>query len=208
MKPNQDNKTQGEIMDEEHPVALPGTHDVIRRFDRNTTWLATGLLGSVIFAALVLAVQELRPRADDLTEEATQTRGDLLLNANLLNANPAALSEVVGSNGKSTGDITLGQATSADHGFNPEINHPDVQANESSWSSAHSQDPARAILPKLPNGRYRSSVRPRFVDAKMRLIALWHQSLVRSERSRSWTLFSKSNAGDRKKVSYTAETNH
>jgi hypothetical protein len=51
-------------------------------------------------------------------------------------------------------------------------------------------------------------VRPRFVDVKMRLIALWHQSLVRTERSRSWTLFSNSNKGERKKVGYTAETNH
>jgi hypothetical protein len=51
-------------------------------------------------------------------------------------------------------------------------------------------------------------VRPRFVDVKMRLIALWRQSRVRTERSRSWTLFSNSNKGERKKVSYTAETNH
>jgi hypothetical protein len=31
---------------------------------------------------------------------------------------------------------------------------------------------------------------------------------MRSEKSRSWTLFSNSNKGERKKVSYTAETNH
>src|SRR5580704_17911670 len=140
------------------------------------------------------------PKAADLTEEARQTGGDLLLNAN-----PAALSEVVGSNEKSTGEITAGQATSVDHGFTvispqenssprmettassqtpadaltPEVNHPDVQANASSSSPAHWQDPAREIRPKIHVLRSRSSVRPRFVDVKMRLIALWHQSLVR-----------------------------
>ena len=46
-----------------------------------------------------------------------------------------------------------------------------------------------------PRARSRSSVRPRFVDVKMRLIALWRQSLVRNERSRSWTLFSNSKKG-------------
>jgi hypothetical protein len=43
---------------------------------------------------------------------------------------------------------------------------------------------------------------------KTLLIPLWHQSLIRRERTRSWTLFSKSNKGDSTKISYTAETNH
>jgi hypothetical protein len=215
----------------EHLVAFPDTHDVIRRFNRDTVWLATEVLAAMVFAALVLAVlvQERHPKADDLTEEARQVGGDLLLNAN-----PAALSEVVGSNGKSTGDITAGQTTSVDHGFTvispqenlspqmettastqtpvdaltSEKNHPDVQANPSSWSLARRQDPARAILPKIPNVRYRSSVRLRFVDVRMRLIALWHQSLARSEKSRTWTGFSNSNKGESRKVGYTAETRH
>ena len=190
-------------MDEEHLGALPDTHDVIRRFDRNTTWLATGLLGTVIFAALVLAVQERHPKADDRTEEATQTRGDLLLNSD-----PAPLPEIVGSNGKSAGEITLGQAPSVDHGFTPGKNDPDAQAIASSSSLAHSQDPARAVLTNLPNVRYRSSVRPRFVDVKMRLIALWHQSLARDEKARGWTLVLKSDKWRRKKISYTSETSH
>ena len=185
----------------EHPWVLAGTGPVIKRFNRNTMLLATGLLGTVIFAALVLALQERHPKAADLTKEARQTGGNLLLNAN-----SAELSKVVGSNGKSTGEITFGQATIVDHRFTPEINHPYVQANTTSWSPAHRQVSARLIRPKIPNVRYRSSVRPRIVDVKMRLIALWHQSLMRSERSRSWTLFS--NKGDKKKVSYTAETNH
>ena len=43
--------------------ALPGAHDVIRRLNRDTTWVAAGLLGAVIFAALVLALLECRPKA-------------------------------------------------------------------------------------------------------------------------------------------------
>ncbi len=42
------------------------------------------------------------------------------------------------------------------------------------------------------------------VDVKARLIALWHQSLIRGERSRSWPL-SANLKGARKKISYTAE---
>ena len=34
-------------------VALPDTNDVIRSFNRDTWWLATGVLGAVVFAALL-----------------------------------------------------------------------------------------------------------------------------------------------------------
>jgi cytoskeletal protein RodZ len=197
MDPNQDDEPLGEIADDgepralnalplqtgEHPLALPGIQKVMRRFNRTTMWVATGLLGTLIFAALVLAVQERHPMAANLAEEARQTSGELLPNAST-----AALSEVVGSSGKSTDEITPGQATNFDHGFTPEINHPEAQANVSSWSPAQRHDSARVIRPKIPNVRYRSSMRSRFVDVKMRLIALWHQSLARSEKSRSWTL--------------------
>jgi hypothetical protein len=211
-------------------VALPGTSDMIRRFNRDTWRLATGVLGAVVFAALVLAIQERHPKADDLTEEPRQTEGDFSLNPN-----PATRFTAVGVNGKSsTGKMISGQATSVDHAFTeispkenpssqmeaaastptpvlaftPEINRHDVQANAGSWTPAHRQDSGRVIGLKVPGARSRSSVRPRFVDVQTRLIALWHQSLARSEKSRSWTLFSNSNKGDRKNVSYTAETNH
>lgn len=215
----------------EHPMALPGTNDVIRMFDRDTKWLATRVLAAMVFAALVSAVlvQERQPKAADRTEEARQIRGDLLLNA-------TALSKVVGLNGKSAGNITSGQATSTsvDHGFTvlspqenrssrmetaaptqtpvealtPEKIHLLVQANASSWSPTLWQESRRVIGLKVPRARSRSSVRLRFVDVKRRLIALWHQSLARSESSRTWTAFSNSNKGERRKVVYTAETYH
>ena len=180
MNHNLDNDTQGEITSDgdskalpasqlqahEHP-ALPGTYEVIRRLNRDTTLVATGLLGAVIFAALVLALLEYHPKADDLTMEASQTTG-----SGLLNANPSALGNVAGSNGQSTTEITSQQAMSVDHEFIPEIKHPDVQANATSRSAANRPDSARVIRPKIPDVKYRSTVRPRYVDVKTRLIAL------------------------------------
>jgi len=161
----------------ELPSALSDTCKVIRRLNRNTTWVASGLLGSVAFAALMVALQERRPKTDDLTKEARQTTGDLLLNAN-----PIGLSNVVDPNGKSIDKITSGPVTSVDPGY-----RHDVQANVSSSSPARGPDSAQVIRPKMPKVRYRTFVRHRTLDVKMRLIALWHQSLAQSEKSRTWT---------------------
>src|SRR5208282_2591529 len=214
----------------EYSVALPGADDVMRRFNRDTQRLATLVLGAVVFAILVLAVliPERDPNAADLRAMERRTRDDLLVNANL-----ATLSKAVGLNAESsTGEIPSGQATRVDNGFTaphetpsprmettastqtpvpaptPEINQPDAQANPSSWSLAYPYDFARVIRSKIHNIRHRSPAQLRFVDVKMRLIALWHQSLARSEKSRSWMAFSNLNRGVRKKAAYTAETNH
>jgi hypothetical protein len=59
-------------------VALPAVDDVLRSFNRDTAWLATGILGGVVCAALVLAValiQEGHPKAVDQTKEERQTSG-------------------------------------------------------------------------------------------------------------------------------------
>jgi hypothetical protein len=81
-----------------------------------------------------------------------------------------------------------------------EINRPNAQATASPESSAHRHDFARVIPPKILNIRHRSFVRSRFLDTKMRLIALWHQSLARSLRARSRTVLSNSNKGANKKA--------
>jgi len=178
---------------------------MISRFNRDTVWLATGVLGAVIFAALMVAVQECQ-------RKATEAERDLLLNAN-----PGTVASVVAKSSNSNGEMTPGQGSSVDHAFteispkqnpssqmeaaastptpvlafSPEINRHDVQANAGSWTAAHRQDSERVMGLKVPRARFRSSVRLRFVDVKMRLIALWHQSLARSEKSRTWTGFSK-----------------
>ena len=165
-----------------HSVALPDTNEVIRRFNRDTEWLATLVVGAVVFAALMLAVlvQDRHPRAVDLTKEAVQAVGDLLPNANSApTKNPSSQMEAAAP--------TLTPVLA----FSPEINRHDVQANAGSWTAAHRQDSERVMELKVPRARFRSSVRLRFVDVKMRLIALWHQSLARSEKWRTWTGFSK-----------------
>jgi hypothetical protein len=205
------------------------TNDVIRRFNRAADWLAALVLGAVVSAALMLAVldQDRHPKAVDLNAKAVQAGGDLLLNAN-----SDTLFKDVGSNGKeSTGEITSGKG-SVDHVFTetplqeipssptepaastpvvaltPEINRNDAQANPDPGPLADRQDSARAIGPKARNPSNRSSVAFRYVDVKKRLLELWHQSLAKSEKSRSWTVFSNLNKGVRKKAAYTAETSH
>jgi hypothetical protein len=204
-----------------HCVALPDTNDVIRRFNRDTKWLATGVLGAVVSAALMLAVlvQDRHPRAVDLTEEAVQAGGDLVPNAN-----SATLFKDVGLKGKkSTGEITSGQANSVDHAFaeisptenpssqmeaaastltavvasNPEMNHTKALANANTWFPADRRHSMRVIRPKVPNVKYRSSLGLTFVDVKMRLIALWHKALMRSEKSRISTISLNWNRGER-----------
>jgi len=72
-----------------------------------------GLLGTVIFAGLVLVAQDPHPKVALVTEKATQTEGDLSLNAN-----PAALSEIAGFDAKNTAVATSDTATKLDEGFN------------------------------------------------------------------------------------------
>jgi hypothetical protein len=124
-------------------MPLPGTNDVIRMFDRDTRWLARRVLAATVFAALVFAVlvQERHPKAADLTEAARQTRGDLLLNA-------TALSKVVGLNGKSTVEVTSGQATSTsvDHGFN--VISPQENPSSRMETAAPIQTPVDALTPE------------------------------------------------------------
>jgi hypothetical protein len=193
------------------------TRDTISKFNRDTLWLATGVLGTVVFAALMLAFQERQPKA-------TQAEGDLLLNAN-----PATVAGVVS---KSSNDkMASGEGSGVDHAFietppqeipssqtesaastpvlalTPE-NRNAAQANPDSGTSALRQDSARSIGPEARNARNRSSVASRSIDVKRRLIQLWHQSLAIAKKSRSWTAFSNLNRGVNKKAAYTAETNH
>jgi hypothetical protein len=192
---------------------------MIRRFNRDTVWVATGVMGTVIFAALVLAIQERQPKA-------TQAERDFLLNPD-----SASLRSAVANTSNADGKMTPGPGSRVDHAFTetppqeipssqmepaastpvlaliPE-NRNDAQANPDAGPLADRQDSARAIGPKARNASNRSSVASRTVDVKRRLIERWHQSLAKSENSRSWTAFSNLNRGVRKKAAYTAETSH
>ena len=215
---------------QENSAALTRTSDMIRRFNRDTWWVATAVLGTVIFATLVLAVQlqERHQRRHDLTQKTRQVERDLVLNAN-----PTTLFRGVGLDGKdSTGRTTSEQTSSSAHppeiypkeisslqpeaaastptpvlASTPETNHINAQTKTSSWSPVIGPDSAGVIRPKIRKVRDRSSGSPRYVGVKRRLIELWHQSLAKTEKSRSWTAFSKLNDGLKKKAAYTAGTN-
>jgi hypothetical protein len=157
--------------------------------------VATGLLGSVIFAALVLAVQERYQKAPALTDDPGQTAGELSLSAN-----GPVLSKVRGLDAESTGEITSGPATNSGDALRPEISQPN--ANARSMFPAHRQDPARVRRPKHPGARTHPSLWAKIAG----VFIFWHRKPVRTERSHGRAQFS--NKGERKKVSFTTETNH
>ena len=162
------------------------TGDVIKGYNRDTAWLATGVLGAVVLAALMLAVEERQPKA-------TQAERDLL-----------PVESVVAKSSHSNGKMTTESGSGVDHAFteNPLQEFPSSQT-ELAVSTPTSlpafipeisrngprQNSAPAIGPKARNARNRSSVAFRFIYVKRRLIQLWHQSLAKSEKSRSWTAF-------------------
>jgi hypothetical protein len=159
------------------PMALTGALKAVARLNRNTTWVAMGLLGPVIFAAVMVAVRDPHPKTDDLTDVPAQIKSDVLPSAN-----PAAVSNVTGSTEKSTDEITSGQVKSVDFGITPQTNHDHgaVQAIASPWASALQPTFVRVVRPKNPTLTHRSWI-PRSVSVRVRLLALWHLSLVQKE---------------------------
>jgi hypothetical protein len=193
------------------------TSDKIRGFNRDTWWLATGVLGAVIFDALVLAVQEYHPAKVNPTEDAVQVGSDLLQNARVVTGG----TEVAKSSNGHTGS---GEGSGADHAIDQTspLNGPSSQmepagtatspvlehTNLDSGIRASRQDYTQAIGTKTRNARNRSSVASRYVGVKRRLIELWHQSLAQNEKSRSWVAFSNLKTWANKKAAYTAATIH
>ena len=78
---------------------------MIRRFNRDTVWLAAGVLGTVIFAALVLAIQE---------RQSKVTQADRVF---LLNPDSASLGSVVASTSNADSKMTPVPGSSVDHAF-------------------------------------------------------------------------------------------
>jgi hypothetical protein len=140
--------------------SAPATSSMISRFNRDTVWLATGVLGTVIFAAVMVAVQECQ-------RKATEAERDLLLDAN-----PATVASLVAKTEPAPSTPVLA--------LTPE-NRNDAQANPDAGPLARRQDSARAIGSKARNASNRSSVASRSGDVKRRLLELWHQSLAKGE---------------------------
>jgi hypothetical protein len=187
------------------------TSDTITRFNRDTVWLATGVLGTVVFAALVIAVQE-RQAAP------TQAERDFFL----FNSDSASVGSVIESP-NSKGKMISGLESSVDHAFTETSQRKTPSSQTESAASTPSavlaltpevnrdadrQDSARVRRAKNRNVRNRAFMAFGPIDVKRRLIELWHQSLARSKKPRNWTAFSTLSPGVSKKAAYTAETNH
>jgi hypothetical protein len=125
------------------------------------------------------------------------TREDDETGTTMPNPDTPPLSSVIGSNEKSTGEVTTGQPTSIDStALTTQTNHPEVQAKATSRSPVHQPAPSRVIRSTISKVRYRTFVRHRTVGVKERLLALWHQSLARGAKSRTWTGSSNANSGE------------
>jgi hypothetical protein len=193
---------QPESGGQEDPAILSRTYDVIKRFNRNTTWVATGLLGSVIFAALVVTFLDRQEKPEQPTAKASQSADDPAPNVKVLTfSNFSSLDQ------KQLGEAVSTAPASIDTGVTPLINQPDVKPDVTSQSQVSDKDSKPAITERIRHLRFRSSVRSSYVGVKARLIALWHQSL-RHQKSPGWNMFSNSNQWRKKKISYTAATSH
>jgi hypothetical protein len=176
--------------------------ETVIRFNRDTGWLATGLVGTVVFAAIVLAVQEHRP------------------NAKPAESDPAPLA--IATSSSPNGELTLTQDSSVNRALvktsleekgSSSRNESAIPASGLAFRpeerpQEHRQDSTRLKGSRTPNERNRSSVALSTAEVKRRLIELWHQSLAKNEKSRSWTAFSHLNRGAHKKAAYTAEMSH
>jgi hypothetical protein len=185
------------------------TSDTITRFNRDTVWLATGVLGTVVFAALVIAVQE---------RQAAPTPADRDLLFNSVSASGGSVIESPNSKG-----MISGPESSGGHAFT-EISPPKTPSSQTESAAstpsavlaltpeenrdADRQDSARVRRAQNRKVRNRASIAFGPIDVKRRLIELWHQSLARSKKPRNWTAFSNLGPGVSKKAAYTAEMNH
>jgi hypothetical protein len=173
------------------------THDMLRRFNRDTGWLAAGVLAITISSAYLLAIQvrDHHLETANLEEEAT----------------PADLDQVFSRT--SSPENSFSQPSVAMPASTPvpafvEPNRGEAFIKEDFGTSSSRRQSARVSASRVSTLSSAPAKRPRFNKVQMRLIALWHQSLAQSGKSRSWALFSNPNKGDRKKVSYTAESKH
>ena len=141
-----------------------------QRSNRGAVWLAAGVLGTVGFAAVVLAIQDHYSMKVNSTKEAGPTGSVIAEFSPQENRYPHL------ENAAATPFPVL--ASTPSH---------DVRANAGSWSTEHRKAFGQAMELHVPRTRSRASMRP--VDVKTRLITLWHQSLARSDRSVSWNFF-------------------
>jgi hypothetical protein len=82
------------------------------------------------------------------------------------------------SNGKSTAETVAGQEPSVDQAPSPAVNQPDSPAPSNSSSPAAGAASTEITRARIAHVRHHTMVRHKIVDAKTRLLELWHQSLA------------------------------
>jgi hypothetical protein len=198
------------------------TNDVLRRFNRETKRLVAGVLSIVTFGALAFAflVPERQLKMVDLTQATSLSKPGSLFKV--------AFPMLFGKQEMNAKSITNGDVSAREPRVNPgaaksrpeslepmepiaaqtanpvpvlnsQINQLYEQPYGSKWSPEN-KDSGRAIKMVFPRKRRKPSD-----NVKMRLLALWHQSLARHS-SRGWTLFSAK--GEENKGSYAAHAGH
>ncbi len=209
----------------EPSVSNCDTDKVLRGFNRQTKCLVAGVLGAVTFIAVAFAVMvpERQLKVVDLTNAASPSEPGSLFNAafpmlfgkeemnakSIINGhfpvreprvNPG-LAEFSAAENLEPIEPVAAQTPNPVHVLDSRINQLHEQPNGSKWSP-EPRDSARAVRILIPQKRHKPSDR---LNVKMRLLALWHQSLARNS-SRGWTLFSAK--GEENKVSYAAHAGH
>jgi hypothetical protein len=184
------------LRDGGHSAALTATEEVIRRFNRDTQLLTVEVVVALVLAMLVLGivVRERRFEATDLADQESQSSRDLSV---------SATSHACAKKGSFDGDVFMGEITTA-----PTVSEGPVTADILPWrkpssiGSGDSESARTTVSAAAPKVKHKSSARLRFVDVKARLIALWHQSLARSQEVRTWTGALDSAKRQRKRIVY------
>ena len=131
------------------------TGDVIKGYNRDTAWLASGVLGAVVLAALMLAVQERQPKA-------TQVERDLLPNAKT-----ATVESVVAKSYNSNGKMTPGPGSSVDLAST----ETSLQETPSSQTEPAASTPVLALTPETNRNDAQANPDSRTFGTSARLCA-------------------------------------
>jgi hypothetical protein len=189
-------------------LALCGGSDMIGRSDCEMKWLVGGLLCFAIFVVTLADQDGHENDANHLTKQKL-TGDEVLLHANpgtlsnmiSLNAESAGIKMTSGQTASVDHTDTVfsardsfPQTESSESSRTPgsaqtsETSQFDTEANASPMSSFNRQNCTAdkhigpTVRPKIHNLRHSLPGRLKLIDVKTRLIALWHQSLARSQR--------------------------
>jgi hypothetical protein len=155
-------------------LASIGTSDVLRKFDQDTTLVASVALSLVIVAAAALGCEELvQTESVRLSVADTVRSTDRPHGTQLTSSTPP---EASNRSVKTTASNLSSQSNPIDKQIT---------------SSQRSAEPVKELAgPKSESPIHRTSMHHKVADVKIRLLMLWHASLSRSrQQARSWKVF-------------------